>query len=348
MIFMNGDNDLEKDVWQDLNSMEMVGSTDRVKILVQMDTASQGTYRYLVTQDAIPTQVTSKVLESLGRVDMGDYRSVVDFVRFAVQNYPASRYALILWNHGGGFRKKGISFDFSSGNAITIPKLGYALSQVRSILGKELDLLGMDACLMAMVEVAYEVRNYAHIMVASEKSIPGEGWDYTGFLQALASAPLLDAEQLARIIVDTYVNSYPTTGVTLSALRLENIDVLAQNLHLLAKEVLSDTMTPPSLYSYVGDQAIYFDDYDFVDLGNLLEMWQLWPTIQNITVKEQARKALESLQKVAFYERNNLAQSLSGLSVYFPYKSYDSKYDTLAFASSTSWDDMLKYLLRYR
>jgi hypothetical protein len=348
MVFMNGDNDLEQDAWQDLNSMEMVGSTEKVKIVVQMDTPREGTRRYFVRQDNDPSQVTSPVLEDLGRVDMGDYRNLIDFVRFCVENYPSSRYALVLWNHGGGFRKRDISFDFSTGNAITIPQLGYALSQIRSILGKNLDLLGMDACLMAMVEVAYEVRDYARVMVTSQEFVPGEGWDYAGLLQILVNAPSMDEKALARSIVDTYVNYYTRIEVTQSVIDLPKVGVLAQALDSLAQEILNDSLTPPRLYLYIGDQAFYFGDYDFVDLGNLLELWQLWPTIQNPLVKEKARLAREALRQAIFYERNNLGKSLGGLSVYFPYKSYDSKYDTLAFASSTRWDDMLKYLFRYR
>ncbi|MEN3186974.1 MAG: clostripain-related cysteine peptidase [Atribacterota bacterium] len=348
LIFMNGDNDLENDAWQDLNSMEMVGSTERVNIIVQMDTPKTGAYRYRVTQDEDPSLVTSPILESLGRVDMGDYRSLIDFVRFGVQNYPASRYALILWNHGGGFRKRDISFDFSTGHAITIPQLAYALSQTKSIIGKNLDLLGMDACLMAMVEVAYEVRNYANVMVASEEFVPGEGWDYAGFLQILVHSPSMGERELARAIIDTYVDSYLRVGVTQSAIDLKAVATLAQSLDTLAQAVLGDSRTPPNLYLYLGDQALYFGDYDFVDLGSLLGLWHGWPTIQDLTVREKAGLARDALAQTVFYERNNLGKSLGGLSVYFPYQSYDPKYDTLSFASSTSWDDMLKYLFRYR
>lgn len=348
MVFMNGDNDLAQDAWQDLNSMEMVGSTERVNVIVQMDTPGEGTYRYFVTRDNNSSQVTSPVLDSLGNVDMGDYRNLIDFVRFCVQNYPASRYALILWNHGGGFRKKDISFDFSTGNAITIPQLAYALSQIKSLIGKNLDLLGMDACLMAMVEVAYEVRNYANVMVTSEEFVPGEGWDYAGFLQMLVSSPSMGEKELARAIIDTYVDSYIRVSVTQSAIDLKAVANLTQSLDILAQAVLSDSMTPPNLYLYLSDQALYFGDYDFIDLGSLLELWYGWPTIQDLTVREKAGLARNALTQVVFYERNNLGKSLGGLSVYFPYKSYDSKYDTLSFASSTSWDEMLKYLLRYR
>ncbi len=348
MVFMNGDNDLAQDAWQDFNSMEMVGSTDRVNIVVQMDTPRLGTYRYLVTQDTSTNEITSPVLESLGNVDMGNYNALIDFVRFCVERYPAKQYALILWNHGGGFRGKDISFDFSSGNAITIPQLGYALSQIRNLIGKKVDLLGMDACLMAMVEVAYEVRDYADLLVASEEYVPGEGWDYVAFLSSLVMTPSLRPEQLARVIVDTYVDSYTTIEVTQSVVDLEALTPLVQSIDALSQAVLADTLTPPRLYLEVGDRALYFGDYDFVDLGDLARLWQSWPTIRSPLVKERTTQVANALAQAVVYERNNAGKTLGGLSIYFPYQHYDSRYDALAFASSTSWDDMLKHLFRYR
>ena len=53
------------------------------------------------------------------------------------------------------------------------PRLSYALSQIKDVLGQKIDLVGMDACLMAMVEVAYEIKDYVNILVASQETEPG-------------------------------------------------------------------------------------------------------------------------------------------------------------------------------
>lgn len=41
MVFMNGDNDLYKYAWRDFNSLEKVGSTDQVKVIVQFDSLGE-------------------------------------------------------------------------------------------------------------------------------------------------------------------------------------------------------------------------------------------------------------------------------------------------------------------
>ena len=70
---------------------------------------------------------------------MGDASGLTDFVRFCAENYPADKYALIIWDHGTGFKNKDISFDFSPEDAITIPELGMALSLSTMYLGKKID-----------------------------------------------------------------------------------------------------------------------------------------------------------------------------------------------------------------
>lgn len=43
----------------------------------------------------------------------------------------------------------------------------------------KLDIIGFDACLMAMYEVGSVMAPYAHYLLASELLEPGQGWDYS-------------------------------------------------------------------------------------------------------------------------------------------------------------------------
>ena len=42
------------------------------------------------------------LLQSLGSMNMTDADTLSDFIRFSAESYPADRYELILWDHGGG------------------------------------------------------------------------------------------------------------------------------------------------------------------------------------------------------------------------------------------------------
>lgn len=347
MVFLNGDNDLEQAAWADLTSMESVGSSNRVKVIVQFDQARGGTARYLVNQGG------STLLENLGEVNMGNGDALVDFVRFCAQNYPAEHYALIIWNHGYGFKgnNKDISFDETSGgDALTIPELGNALRQAKNYTGGKIDLLGMDACLMALIEVAYEIRNCAQLLVTSQESEPLEGWNYPLFLQALSDNPSMSAFELAHYIVDSYINSYWIQSITLSAVDLTRVSALAQAVDNLASAILSDTLTSPQVYLALGDSAQYFDDYDYVDLAHLALLISGDPRIMSTTVKNAALAVYSLVENAVFYSRTSGAgvSNAYGLSIYFPYKQYLSKYESLAFARDTHWDECIRFLMNYR
>jgi hypothetical protein len=94
-----------------------------------------------------------------------------------------------------------------------------------ALVDERLDLIGFDACLMAMVETAYAMRNVANVMVGSEELEPGDGWDYERFLTKLIDNPTMDAEGLGQVLVDAYKERYSGDDetVTLSAVRLSQI-----------------------------------------------------------------------------------------------------------------------------
>lgn len=342
MVYMAADNDLAGEALKDLQSMERVGSTDAVAIVVELDTPS-GAARYLVNRGG------SAVLEYLGTVDSGNPGTLLNFIRFARERYPAQRYALILWNHGSGVKslRKDIAFDLGTQSAITLPGLRSALT----LSGVFFDLLGMDACLMQMVEVAYEVRNQARVLVSSQENVPGEGWDYETILRALTGNPAMHPFDLAQLIVASYVAYYRRSGVpgryTLSAVDLTKVGDLVRALDALALAILGDAQTPPWVYLALGDSALYFGDPDFVDLGDFMRILASSPRIPP-EVQEKARVVLDRLTTCVFAVESFGIIPTSGLSIYFPYTGYVRKYESLAFASATHWDELVKYLAQWR
>ncbi|MBN1420311.1 MAG: hypothetical protein JXP34_16140 [Planctomycetes bacterium] len=103
--------------------------------------------------------------------------------------------------------------------------------------GHKLDVLGFDACLMGMIETGYAMRDVASVMVASEELEPGEGWEYSTWLEALRAQPGMDAAALAKVIVDSYADSYGVANkkfLTLSAVDLGRLPELADAVSRLA------------------------------------------------------------------------------------------------------------------
>lgn len=369
MIYLDADNNLESAGIDDINEMEMVGSSSDVNIVVQVDRIpysvlaanNQGyfddtsngdwtnTRRYYITQDSDPYQISSDLKSDLGELNMGDPQTLIDFASWAVANYPAKKYLLVIWNHGGGFRSTSLTKDIawddtSGGDRITMPELEYALSAISTQAGKNIDIVGMDACLMAMTEVAYQIKDYADILVASEENEPNDGWPYDTILDQLVVNPTTSPEQLAADIVDKYIYSYPSYNVTQSAIDLSHMDTLATQLSNLALAIMSDTLTPKNIYINAAYSSQYYGDYDFIglyDFSNKVLTYSNSVSVKNIALSIQQTLSSAVLR---WGYNGSVVNKYRGLSIYFPYYSYDYYYNNTNFAQDTWWDEMLSYL----
>ena len=79
---------------------------------------------------------------------MGNPATLTDFIQWAVTNYPANHYLLDLWDHGDGIG--GVCEDESSESILSLSDVRQAITRA----GTHMDVIGFDACLMAMAETA--------------------------------------------------------------------------------------------------------------------------------------------------------------------------------------------------
>src|SRR5690606_11287226 len=109
-----------------------------------------------------------ELLAEPGELNMGDPEVLSSFISEGIKAYPNDHYALTLWNHGGGWR--GIAWDDSSGHDnLEIADVAEAVEAgLADTDVEQLDLIGIDACLMATYEVADVLSPVATYMLASE------------------------------------------------------------------------------------------------------------------------------------------------------------------------------------
>ncbi|HVU02844.1 MAG TPA: clostripain-related cysteine peptidase [Polyangiaceae bacterium] len=212
MVYMIGNNNLSRAAWSDINEMETVGSTSSVNIVAEIEFSEQyswnlsdnllgTTFRLPVSYDGDPSSAPSFAdSDQLGDVNMSDPTQLTQFIRWGVEHYPAKHYALVMWNHGAGYNEA-----FTDGGKVM--SLKDLVTGIRDS-GEHLDLLGFDACLMGMHEVAYAMRGVADFMVGSEEVEPGGGYPYGAVLQHLVDDPSLTGQALGTAIVDEYTTSY--------------------------------------------------------------------------------------------------------------------------------------------
>lgn len=228
MLYQDADDKiLEKDIYLDLNEAERVGSTDNVQIVTQIDRFRggyqgdggwDGTRRYYVTQDDDLEQVGSELLEDMGEANMADGNTLVDFVTWAIETYPADKYALILSDHGMGWpggwsdptsSKTDRSMPLASaiGDQLYLSEIDQALGEIRSQSGLDkFELIGMDACLMAHLEVFSDLAKHARYAITSQETEPSLGWAYASFLAALNENPAMNGAELGKAIVESYID----------------------------------------------------------------------------------------------------------------------------------------------
>jgi len=228
MLYANADDEvLEYDIFTDVNEMELIGSDERITLVVQLDRYEgafdgdgdwTGTRRYVLQQDDDLGTIASPVVEDLGEANMADGATLVDFATWAIQTFPAEHQVLILSDHGmgwpGGWNDPdppvagpdGLELT-SNGDLLLLDEIDAALADIRSTTGIErFALVGFDACLMGHLEVAAAVAPHADVMVASQELEPALGWAYASFLSALRDDPAMDARQLGAAIVATYID----------------------------------------------------------------------------------------------------------------------------------------------
>lgn len=350
LVFMNSDNNLDEFGLKDINEMEKIGSTDQMNIIVLQDRENSVARRLYITKDSDETKITSKVIEELGNYDMGNYQNLIGFVAWGVNNYPAKKYVLDIWNHGSGWKKskrssRGISYDDQSGTHISTPELGKVMAAVHESIGKKLDILLMDACLMQMAEVNYEIKDYVRYCVASEETAPGDGYAYDLFLGPLSENTSMNGYDLAKIMVQSHAAYYSNAGETstqsaIDLERLENFTNKFDSLCAKMTELTADKNFVKDINKKVlpFTQAFYYPEN--IDLGHFLKIVQ-----RSVNNKEIQALITETLALYAagqnplviengvngFYTKNT-----TGLAIYFPPAPLEANYRELKFAK-TNW-----------
>jgi len=195
-IYLSAGGDGVEAATQDLNEMEAAGRSEGVNLLVQaagipIDGGDADeppeVRRYKIEPDDDPSRVASTVVGEPGALAMDDPRSLVDFLAWGVDRYPANRYALILVDRRGP--------------GLTVADLGGALAQVAGQIGRRhLDVLGFDIALASHLELFQVIHPYGRYAAGSAGLVLDEGWAYTPFLSALYSEPELSGARLASLM----------------------------------------------------------------------------------------------------------------------------------------------------
>jgi len=366
MVYLDADNNVEEyGIW-DFNEMEVVGSTTYVNVVVQIDRIPDyhqttpdwtGTRRYYVTQDTNPSVIGSDLIEDLGELNMGDPETLVSFMEWVIDNYPAERYCLVLWDHGYGYG--GLCRDDTDEDHLTLNELYLALYTVKSEKGVFVDVVAFNACLMGMIEVVYEIRDCTPVVVASEEVMPaygelGSATPYDTILEELISNPAMDGATLAQIWVQEYSYVQKWNKATVSAISTSNVRYLAQAVDDLAlalidalpqayRQIRGCRRAAEEYGGYVGERL----DFNSIDIYHFAYLVK--ENVADPDVKDKAVSVMANVDTTALAEWHGSRHSYShGISVFFPqrpsqYGAYG--YPETIFSLNLNWDEFLETYL---
>ena len=278
-----------------------------------------------------------RILEHYGKMNMGDPDTLSAFLRYGAEKRPASQYALILWDHGGG-PMEGVCFDECQGmDSLSLSELSEALKNSPFAAGG-LAWIGFDACLMASVETARCCEQFAEYMIASQETEPGSGWNYA-FLKDIQ--PGETAEETCRRIVSIYMEGKKESDMlTISMVDLDRISDLEHVLNSFFQKI-SDYLTEDSfsdlsrsrLNTKSFGRASTGSDYDLADLYHLSESYAF--------VAPEEAKVLQKRLKDCVVSNAGNQENAFGLSVYYPsynrrrfIEKWQDEYRKLGFLSS--------------
>jgi len=341
-VYMAGDNTLYEEVTDDLNEMKMVGSNSNLEIVALTDQLlGNDSHAYHVVKHGVEETSLSEINATWeNEIDMGDGETLKDFMVWATTEYPAKRKILVIWDHGSGWKK--VAED--QGSHLTVPEIRQSIEDYRQITGDPpLTLIGFDACLMGMFEIAYELKDQAEMIHGSEAYEPLEGWTYNHLLYKLDQQTT--NSELAYHIVNDYIESYrngsvyTSYSVTAAVVDTSKLEDVGEKLEDFSGQINSVLPVYRDQVSYARDQTQRYDQNpDYRDLYDLtINVQNRIPVSDMIEYSKELQDSINDavIAEDHWQKPGKLpVERAHGLTIYFPTDGAETGYDDLLISNS--------------
>ena len=251
------------------------------------------------------------LLSEAEKKNMGTPDTLSEFLIWGVENYPAEKMSVILWNHGGG-SLSGVCFDEQYGmDGLFLQEIDTAFSEVSEKMTDRFEFVGFDACLMANIETAQIMSKYARNMIASEEIEPSGGWDYASVISDIDAVDYYEKilEGYRRKCEEGSISSYTLSHIDLTAFgNISNsFDDFSASLEEAAKTSLKpvvDAAADAIAFGYNSQAEGYSNLIDLADFSKILGE-------ENLS---------EVIEKNISCVNGKTEDGACGLSVYYPVK----------------------------
>ena len=342
-IYVNGDNNLER-YWEDFSrpALQNIPANSDVNIVAMMDWVAQnGSSLYEISGGVVT------LVDTYEEMNYGDGATFQWFLTEIATLYPSDKLGITMWDHGYAWRY--ISDDSTSGDEITMDELQTAIEGA----GVSIDILSFDACNMAAVEVVYEVAQtgLVDLMVASEDTIPENGFPYDLMWTQVAQDPTRTPAQVAVDMVDGWAAYYdPLSWATTVGLSAIDVGVIGSSIATL------DTWVA-EMHANLGAYERYYktalkDAYSAWATYKHVDMADLGDTLLANSKISDADLRTATANMVALVDSSVLAVSVGsgaedarGLTIWWGVRGdwsfYSPAYAEVDFAVDLGWYDFL-------
>ncbi len=314
--------------------------------------------------------------------DSADPEVLAEFINSSLLAYPdAEQVLLVVSGHGSGISAEapnprptrgktrpddtlsGILLDMNPpGASLSTAEFGIALRDGLEDTGRtRLDGIYLDACLMGMIEVGYELRESANYLLVSS----GLKWSVFAYQEHIAA---IDGARDVQSILSQWLNTerevLGAVPHTYSLLDLRKLEALRESLDELAAQlnpaVIRGIEATFDVYDQDGDFQLEPRQDSYVDLGNLLYTLAQQPQVLADSdlqdAIQTARIRLDAVVKSRAIRSGvspttprfpwSWTTSASGLSIYAPFvtdqwQRGEYTADNFTFAMDGEWDEFL-------
>lgn len=339
LVYMSGDNDLDEYIVKDLeNELAQPGSNAQVKVLALADRAPNTDWSQTLLFEVFPGLKArpENAIADWGERNLGDPKTLLEFVNWAKKHHPAERYALYFWGHGWNWHAGYIMEDGLSQDALDPHELQSILPQ----LG-QWDLVGYDGCNMASIEVQALWQGFTRTLVHSQEFVDWDGLEYDRILLALNAMPTMQAEALAGIstLSASYQNERTGSALVLDQ-RFESLMKAVDQWSLALIAALPRFRTE---IQWALRQAQNFEDAenekDLIHFAQLLQH-----NLPNSELRQRAAQVVVAAQAclLQVWHRADYPQANGiSISVLSPQEPEWDYYTQGIFAQRTHWDEFL-------
>jgi hypothetical protein len=380
LIYGHADHSLTSAMRSDLLEMEEAGSSENFKIAVQLDINSadrrtkfwkfkynidpkkfRGVKRMLISEDNNPSRFNSDIIESLPEEkNMDDPDVLSDFIQWGMTKYPADRYGLVLWNHGGQFVGYGGDSQEGSLNhpmGMTTDEVKKAIQAALSAKGQDkMDFIAFDTCLMGGAEILGDFSTFCDVFFACPELDYGDGWDYDKTLNYLKANPDVDIKEFARKEVEFW-NTHHGAAMDMThkvhaAYDMSKYESFSQRFKEFSVQLKLYGQTGGEEVPKIRAEATHYSvaqrsqaksPTHFIDLGDFAKKFTIAPV--NAELKKASFNLVQAIDEMILAKATgSLRTHISALSIAYPHntanwiKNYEELYDAINFTKGIGKD----------